>query len=402
MVDSHDTINCDDNGLSWSPGGPYGDPPLGPVTSTPISPLGIITSHCLLRRILLGLNDTCKPGQYKPTTWTETTDHHISPGRSFSVPTHKRTPSTENFPAHGLRNRSNTLKNVSDKNTKMFDNAPASRSPLVRCSRPSARGRFDGLDEIEILQPQPDPSGSLFSKLVSVSPSNSSANIRPVQLSPLANVITSNIGPPAETSSSCYSSTNDETGLGFNLDQHVSETQSHTHDCRVFTYTEYSKHTARRQSLPSQRSDKHDTSAAYWKSGGHAHHPIKTSEEIRGMRISSSRSTSTACVELHSTRPRPLAMKQAILPVERVDPQYESLTHPADKGKGIQRPRAIQEKGSRKEGLTRKADKRHESLTDPQQDVDVNDIIKRVIWKSEVRQDNIEKPAMNGEEKGAA
>ncbi|MCJ1435711.1 hypothetical protein MMC27_005086 [Xylographa pallens] len=403
VVNSHDTINCDANGLSWSPGGPYGDPPLGPVTSTPISPLGIITSHCFLRKLLLGLNDTCKPGQYTPTTWTERTDNHIGPSRSFSVPTHGSTPSTENFPAQGLRNRSNTLKYVSEENTKRFNSAPAPRSTLIRSSHPSTCGRFDGLDEIESVLPQPDPTGSLFSRLVSLLPSNSSASIRPVQLSPLANGITSNISPPVETSSSCYSSTNDETSLGFNLDQQVSETQSHTCDSRVFTYTEYSKRTsARRQSLPSRRSDKLDTSAAHWMSGGHAHLPIRDSEQIRGMRISSSRSTSTACGEIRSPRPSPLAMEQATLPVERVDQRYESLTDPADEGKGIQLPHAIQEKGSGKEELTRQADRRHESLTDPQEDVDVNDIIERVMWKSDVREDILKKPAINGEEKGAA
>ncbi|MCJ1384247.1 hypothetical protein MMC17_007363 [Xylographa soralifera] len=219
VVNSHDIINCDANGLSWSPGGPRGDPPVGPVTSTLVSPLGIITSHCFLRRLLLGVDDTRKSGQYKPTTSTESTDYHIGTGRSFSMPTHGSTPSTENFPAHGLRNRSNTLQNVPDENKKWFNNATAPKSTLIRSSRPSVCGRFDGLDETERVLPRPDSIGSFLSRLVALLPSNSSDIIRPVQLSPLANVINSNISQPVETSSSGYSSTNDEISHRFNMEQ---------------------------------------------------------------------------------------------------------------------------------------------------------------------------------------
>ena len=404
VVNSHDILNCDANGLSWSPGGPYGDPPLGPVTSIPVFPLGIISFRCFLRRLLLGVNDTWKPGQYKPITGIGSIGYHIDPSRSLSMPTHGSTPSVEDFPAQGLRNRSNTLRNVSDENTKLFNSATTPNATLVQTPDPLACGPFDGLDELEHVLARTDPIGSFISRLTSLLSSNPSDSLRLVPLSPIANILNSNTSLPieTETSSSYCSSTNDETGLRYNLEPQVPKTQSHTCDNRVSAYTEYSKHGSfRKQSLSRRPPDTHDTSVAYWMSDGHAGLQIRTSEQTRGMQSSSSRSTSTAYGEFCCTRPSPGATERATPPVVGVVQRDRSLTDSANGDEVLQLPQAMQGLNSVKEESTEKTDKGHESLTDPQEDVDVNDFVKRVVWRSELREDVTKKPSTNGEETGA-
>ncbi|MCJ1393872.1 hypothetical protein MMC18_006748 [Xylographa bjoerkii] len=376
VVHSNDIINCDANGLSWSPGGSYGDPPMGLVTSTPISPLGFITSHCFLRRLFLGVNDTWKAAQTKQTSWTESTDNNIGPDRSFTVPTHGNTSLTELFPAHGLRKRSNTLKNTSDENTERLYNAAAPKSTHAHDPYPLEHGQFNGLDEDECVLSPPDSVGSLVLRFVPSLSSIPPDVTRPVQPSPLANVTNSKICPKTDTSSSCYSSTHDKTSFHSNLEQPwISETQRHSCDNRRIACYEHFEHTSsRRQSLPSQRPSTLDTDAAYCMSCGLPPFRMRTSEQIRGVRMSSSRSTSAAHGEDRCIRLGPLSMEQVTPPIRRVEQRHKIVTDPEDDGRVNQRIQAIQGKCKVKEKLTSKTEKRHESLTEPQEDEDINNI----------------------------
>ncbi|MCJ1404201.1 hypothetical protein MMC11_007426 [Xylographa trunciseda] len=397
VVHSNDLINCDANGLSWSPGGPHGDPPMGPITSTPISPLGIITSHYFLRRLFLGVNDIRKLGQYTQTSWAKSTDKYIGPDRNVPMPTHGSPPSTESFPAHGLRKRSNTLKNVSAENPEKLYNSTPPRSTLVHGTRFQDYSRFDGLAEDERVGSQPEPVGSLLSNVVSESTSSPSEITFSIQTNPLANITNSFIVRPAETPSSCYS-TNNKTSFHSNLEDRDSETQSQTCDDRPVAHSEHIF--SRRQSVPSQRPGTLDTDAAYTIPCGLPALSTWTAQQMNSTRISSSPSICNVYREVRCTRLGRLTTAQMTPLYQWEERRHKSLTDLDDDGRTIQLLQVTQRKGKVREELTRNADKRHESLTDPQEDEDVKDIIKRAK-REEEREGATRKSSQNGEERFA-